>query len=435
MRSGSGNCRISGSKTSASYPAPGGTDPEDAGEHPLIPADLPLCEECRQEMLDPENRRYLYPFISCVACGPRYSIIKALPYDRDTVTMDIFPMCPACGSEYTANQNRRRHAQTISCHDCGPRLILDYHGKVLQKHAALLKSVVLLQQGNVLAIKGIGGYQFACLPSDPQAVDQLRLLKQRDKKPFAVMFPNLASIRNFCETSAGEEALLLSAARPIVLLDKKKRKDFYDGVCGESLQIGAFLPYTPLHQLLNQACGPLVMTSANRTSDPIIYKDDEMLALESPYLAGVLYNERRITTPLDDSVTRFIPETGETGGRFIWLKPDEPSPCLENPGTSQILRRSRGYVPVPVVIAQDCATPVLAMGGDMKSAFCLYHHQRAYVSQYFGDMENARVSEVYEENLARMQSLFGITPELIVRDLHPAVFHRAAGRQGTVHLA
>ena len=369
--------------------------------HPLIPADLPLCETCRQELYDPRNRRYLYPFISCVACGPRYSIIKDLPYDRDTVTMDIFPMCPACATEYTANLDRRRHAQTISCHDCGPQLILRSDGRILHRKEALDLSIRLLREGGVLALKGIGGYQLACLPSDEKAAQDLRQLKKRDKKPFAVMFPDMESLQDLCEVCDSEQTLLASAARPIVLLRKKAGKDFRPSVCGESRFIGAFLPYTPLHQLLTDACGPLVMTSANLSSNPILYRDEDMLEFASPFLSGVLYNERRITTPLDDSVARIVP-----GCRDL----------------VQIIRRSRGYVPAPVLVRQRTAKAVLAMGGDLKSSFCLYHGDRAYISQYFGDMENPLVSKAYQENIVRMESLFEIRPEAIACDLHPLYF-------------
>jgi len=413
----------------------GGLSEEPIQDHPLIPADLPLCETCRKEMYDPDNRRYLYPFISCVACGPRYSIIKEIPYDRDTVTMDIFPMCPACGAEYTENDNRRRHAQTISCHDCGPQLILQCGKETFHRHGALLKSVELLKQGKVLAIKGTGGYQLACLPTDVQAVENLRLLKKRDKKPFAVMFPDLAGLEEYCETGAAEEELLLSAARPIVLLQKKQ--EFCAGVSDESRFTGAYLPYTPLHQLLTDACGPLVMTSGNLTSNPIIYRDEEILGIESPYLAGVLYNERRITTPLDDSVVRAVPggkrtSGKQTSGKRIGAKQTSGKRANEegessgdpsgDPFRPQLVRRSRGYVPIPVVLKQNTQETILALGGDLKSSFCLYHHHRAYISQYFGDMENYLVSTAYQENVERMKTLFGMNPEIIVRDLHPQYF-------------
>jgi hydrogenase maturation protein HypF len=365
-----------------------------ADEIPLLPPDLPLCETCKRELYDPDNRRFRYPFISCVGCGPRYSIMDTLPYDRETTSMDSFAMCPACEREYTEDRNRRRHAQTISCHDCGPQLILQISDTVSYADNALEKGIELLRQGKVLAIKGIGGYQFACLPTDAHAVEQLRLLKQRDKKPFAVMFPNLQMIQSHCHVDAEEERLLTSSACPIVLLSKKTDV-FCSGVSGESRYMGAFLPYTPLHQLLTDACGALVMTSGNRSAEPIIVRDEDMLQWNSPYLAGVLYNTRRIVTPLDDSVTRVV--------------------C----GKEQVVRRSRGYVPLPISLQQSTRQAVLAMGGDLKSCFCLYQQDRAYLSQYFGDMESYSVSQAYQENLTRMEDLFGISPTIIACDLHP----------------
>jgi hydrogenase maturation protein HypF len=362
-------------------------------ETPIIPPDLPMCETCRQELYSPENRRYRYPFISCVACGPRYSIINTLPYDRENITMGDFPMCADCKKEYTGD-DRRRHAQTISCHDCGPQLILQVPSTVFHTEEALQKAIELLKNGAVLAIKGIGGYQFACSPKNAQAVENLRLLKHREKKPFAVMFSSLDSCKEYCVTTPKEKKLLLSTARPIVLLPIKKHT-FCEGVSGESRFLGAFLAYTPLHQLLTDACGPLVMTSGNLTSEPIITQDEDMLKLSSPYLGGVLYNLRRIVTPLDDSVARVVN------------------------GELQVIRRSRGYVPLPIYLQQRAETPVLAMGGDLKSCFCLSQNDRAYLSQYFGDMEHYEVSQVYQKNLTRMQQIFGITPKIIACDLHP----------------
>ncbi len=364
-------------------------------EIPLIPTDLPICKGCEKELNDPQNRRYRYPFISCVACGPRYTIINSLPYDRENTTMNDFSVCPQCGHEYIdEDDSRRRHAQTISCQDCGPQLILCTSGEVFQKDEALEKGIELLKQGKVLAVKGIGGYQFACLPTDTVAVKNLRLLKHRDRKPFAVMFPRLGVLKKYCEVSEPEENLLISSARPIVLLNKKKDK-FCPEVSGESRFIGAFLAYTPLHLLLTDACGPLVMTSGNLTSEPIITSDDDMLKLRSPYLGGVLYNIRGIVTPMDDSVARIIS------------------------GKTQLIRRSRGYAPLPVMLKDSSKQTILATGGDLKSSFCFYNNDRAYISQYFGDMENYLVALAYKENITRMTEIFGMKPDIIACDLHP----------------
>ncbi len=247
--------------------AESGEMPAALRETPLIPPDLPMCDACSRELDDPPNRRYRYPFISCASCGPRYSIIRELPYDREQTTMRDFPMCDACAAEYRAG--RRRHAQTISCHDCGPQLLYrGADGSDCEKEEALRLGVRLLKKGAVLALKGVGGYQFVCSPFLPEAVERLRLLKGREKKPFAVMFPSVESIRESCDVSLEEEKLLRSSARPIVLL-RKKAELFCEGVSGDSRFIGAFLPYTGLHQILTQECGPLIATSGNLTSEPI----------------------------------------------------------------------------------------------------------------------------------------------------------------------
>lgn len=370
---------------------------------PLLPIDLPVCRTCLQELNDPKNRRYGYSYISCVDCGPRFSIMEAIPYDRGTITMNAFPMCPACSNEYTGD-DRRRHAQTISCHECGPQLILTASGQTLHKDRALARSIEILNCGGVLAIKGIGGYQLACRPDLPAAVDSLRRFKNRDRKPFAVMFPDFDSVRNMCEVTAVEEILLLSAARPIVLLPIERSKFHGPSVrvtvfCPEvnagSRYLGAFLPYTALHHQLTDACGPLIMTSANLSDEPILYLDEDVLAMTSPYLSGVLWNTRRIVTPLDDSVTRAVS------------------------GKHQVIRRSRGFVPSPVILSEKTPHTILAMGGDLKSSFCMYQNDRAYLSQYFGDIDSYQVRKNYQESILRMENLFNLEPDILACDLHP----------------
>lgn len=370
---------------------------------PVFPPDLPMCETCEKELSDPKNRRYRYPFISCASCGPRYSILKELPYDRENTAMADFPMCDPCAEEY--GKGRRRHAQTISCHDCGPQLLLRIpDGESYEKEEAFRRAAELLKCGSVLALKGVGGYQLACLPTDPEAVRCLRLLKGREKKPFAVMFPSLESVRQVCAVSPQEEKLLTSSARPIVLLSEISRP-FCAEVSGESRCLGAFLPCTGLHQMLTEECGPLVMTSANPTSEPILYRDGDALNWCSPDLAGVLYHTREIVAPQDDSVARVA--------------------C----GSVQILRRSRGYVPLPVRMKDPAPHPVLAMGGDLKSSFCLFSGQNAYVSQYFGDLESSRAFRNYRDGMERMERIFGIDPEVIACDLHPGYLSSCCARE------
>jgi hydrogenase maturation protein HypF len=364
---------------------------------PLLPTDLPMCEKCREELSDSGNRRFGYSFISCVDCGPRYSIMESIPYDRKSITMNSFPMCPKCSEEYTGD-DRRRHAQTISCHDCGPQLILSLPSGEFYKEEALSRSIAILTAGKVLAIKGIGGYQLAGRPDLPSAVDALRNFKNRDRKPFAVMFPNLDAIKSICDVQKKEEELLLSQARPIVLLaaDRPETPAICAQVTAGSCSLGAFLPYTALHQQLMEACGPLIMTSANQSGEPIFFKDEDILRLTSPYISGVLYNTRRIVTPLDDSVSR--------------VACDRP----------QVIRRSRGYVPSAITLADETTHTILALGSDLKSSFCLYKKNRAYMSQYFGDMERYAVRKNYVENIKHMKSLFSAYPDIIACDLHPS---------------
>ncbi len=397
------------------------SEAENGADLPLIPPDLPICADCLAELGNPENRRFRYPFISCTACGPRYSILEAIPYDREHISMREYAMCPECGLEYRQPGGRRQHAQTISCRDCGPQLILsgreDFSSKGggmasgLTSDAALSEAVRILKEGGILAVKGIGGYQFACRPDREETVRRLRLLKGREKKPFAVMFPSLdgtQGIRAFCRVSRQEEALLLSPARPIVLLERSGQDAFCPSLCAESRYLGAFLPYTGLHQLLTEEAGPLVMTSANATDDPIFTKEKELAELWERFphaLDGAAWNTRRIVTPLDDSLMRI------TAGHV------------------QMLRRSRGFVPSPVYLHEREGGPVfsakkehkevLAFGGDLKSAFCLAAGERAYLSQYLGDMENFRVYQNFRRELERMKTLFGVRPQKLVCDLHP----------------
>jgi hydrogenase maturation protein HypF len=371
----------------------------------VIPPDLPLCEDCRQELYDPENRRYRNPFISCVACGPRYSMIDALPYDRCRTAMDAFEMCAACAGEYHAG-GRRDFAQTISCNDCGPYLIFRKGERAFQREEALQEAVRVFMGGGVVAVKGIGGYHFSCRAARQDAVRRLRLLKQRDKKPFAVMFKSAAQIKEYCAVSPAEEKLLASSARPIVLLPFDGA-GLADEVCAESRYLGAFLPYTPLQELLLDACGPLVMTSANVTGEPILKEDEAVLAIKSPFLDGILLNSRRIVLRLDDPVMRVA------GGR------------------AQVIRRGRGMVPMPISLPLRLKEPVFAAGGDLKAAFCFLDDSRAYLSQYLGDLEEVQSFQNYKENMAHMKNLLDVSPKVAALDMHPdyksAGFARSLG--------
>jgi len=404
-------------------------------EAAMIPADLSICPECLSELQDPENPRYMHPFISCMACGPRYTIIDRIPYDRDNTTMIDFPMCEFCHGEYTDREDRRYHAQTVSCHDCGPMLEyrlsikrstgkasaigiigLNAEEKVMKRAVEpVLQALALIHDGRIIALKGVGGYYFVCSPFHEEAVKNLRRLKIREEKPFAVMFRDMEQIREYCHVNEAEERLLLSRARPIVLLERKRpeertnRREISPEVYKTSRFIGAFLPSMGVQHMLIGWSGPLIMTSGNLSDMPIIKDDEEMFKLqdrldresdgENP-LAAVFYNKRRIRVRLDDSVARIID------------------------GQPQMIRRSKGYAPVPLYINNGLSKNdmVFAAGGQLKSSFSLSKGPFAYVSQYFGDLDTQEAEAIYEMNAERMAELFRIRPGLAVCDLHPLYF-------------
>lgn len=370
---------------------------------PWIPTDLPTCDHCLHELRDPKNRRYRHPFISCTSCGPRYSIIETIPYDRENSSMKKFPMCGQCGFEYQKKGNRRRHAQTIACPDCGPELAFSAEGfcENCVGDDAVKGAVQLLQAGGIAAVKDIGGYHLACTPFSDTVVQQLRKLKGREKKPFAVMFPDMASIEEYCEVSGEEEALLRSVPRPIVLLKKKKiGKRLAESVCGGSPDIGAMLPCNPLQTLLTDELGPLVMTSANVSGELLIFENAKMAEWLKrrqeeceQVLLGFLHHDRPIVTPLDDSVVRVV--------------------C----GRTQIIRRARGFVPEPIPIPVQ--KNIFAAGGDLKACFCYTGEGKAYLSQHFGDLEDESCRCFYQKETERMKCLFHFEPEFTVCDMHP----------------
>lgn len=374
------------------------------GESSVIPPDLPVCPACQRELSNPEDRRYENPFISCISCGPRYTIMEKLPYDREQTTMIDFKMCSQCKKEYTSPKSRRFHAQTISCNDCGPYLIYrdrKKDGKKWLEEEAFDQAVAVLLEGGILAVKGIGGYHFVCSPFREDTVNRLRILKGREEKPFAVMFPSVAEIKKYCHVSKEERSLLESRPRPIVLL--RREGDYMAPSTNKgSMYCGAFLPYTPLQIMLTGKLGPLIMTSANISGQPIIREDEPMLSLSSKELGGVLYNQRRILRSVDDSVAKIVD------------------------GKPQLIRRSRGYVPYPVFFStkdseenKDNEPSVFAAGGDLKATFCFYENGSAVLSQYFGDLEESKVMEEYERAFRDMKELFRFQPELVVCDLHP----------------
>ncbi len=395
----------------------------------MIPADLSICPECLAELQNEKNPRYMHPFISCMVCGPRYTIIDKIPYDRENTSMIEFSMCAFCNGEYTDRKERRYHAQTLSCHDCGPMLEYKLSEKKEDRQEAISVGVIgvnadkriieravnpvllaasFIDNGKIIALKGVGGYNFVCSPFQQEVVKALRRLKIREEKPFAVMFRDMDQIKEYCQVNEEEERLLISSAKPIVLLERKKSKICL-GVYKTSRYIGAFLPSMGLQYMLINRCGPLIMTSANFSDIPIIKDDEEMFELQQKLecepngeklLSAVFYNKRKIRIRLDDSVVRIID------------------------GQPQMIRRSKGYAPVPLYINNklDKKDMILATGGQLKSSFSLSKGSFAYISQYFGDLDSREAARIYEENVARMAELFRIKPDLIVCDLHPLYF-------------
>ena len=388
----------------------------------FLPVDLPTCDRCVAEMHDENNRRYRYPFISCTSCGPRFSIQKSVPYDRETITMDVFEMCEACGNEYMEKGNIRRHAQTIACKNCGPKLryvtvsgekkndniqLQDFL-QITDEQQAISKAVEALKKEKIGAIKDIGGYHFAFSPFSSRAAKALRRFKNRDKKPFAVMFLNIDEVREYCEVSEKEAAILTSPARPIVLL--KKKKDFVPEICGESDRIGALLPCNPLQILLLEETGPLVMTSGNRGGEPIIISEEEMQQYLGHGIDFMLTHDREILTPLDDSIYQ-VAETGHV----------------------QMIRRARGLAPEPITLKRNLKKDTFVAGGDLKAVFGLGRDELVYLSQYFGDLEDVRCMESRQRGRARMEELLEIHPEITVGDLHPAYISAQDTKQKIQH--
>jgi len=358
------------------------------------PQDISICEDCEKELFDNENPRYLHPFISCTLCGPRYSIIEKLPYDRIATSMKGFPLCSFCEGEYSRADNRRQHAQTIACNNCGP--VLSYHSRVLE-NGTLTKVIEELKNGGIVAIKGIGGYHLACSPFNDTAVANLRKLKKRYKKPFAVMFKNISAIKQLCEISDIEETQLLTHKKPIVPVKIKREIDISRFVTGDACSLGVFLPYTPLHHLILNETVALVMTSANTSDLPLIYKDKAMLEFfnQEKLINGVLSHNREIVRRVDDSVVS----------------------CFDN--NVQIIRRARGYVPLPVEILNKSERAILACGGQQKNTFCIARGQFAYPSTHIGDLDDENTYNFYIKTIDDMKNLIKITPEFVCCDLHP----------------
>ena len=371
------------------------------GSHPTVRVapDLPLCDDCLRELFDPTDRRFQYPFITCTNCGPRYSIVQDLPYDRPNTTMESWPMCDSCKAEYADPANRRFHAQPLACPDCGPEYVLmSGNARDMRGYAAIERAAALLREGRILAVKGIGGYHLACDAANTEAVSALRERKVRKEKPFAVMVADLATARELVELSDADQSLMMSNARPIVLARARNPAAAAPGVAPENKELGVMLPYAPLHYLLFAAGAPdpLVLTSANASSEPIAYVDDDAQDRLSDLADAFLIGERAIARRVDDSVVRTSP-FGPT-----------------------IIRRSRGYAPGAVAtIPSD--RPILAVGADLKNSIALVVGGQAFVSQYIGDLEHYPAFTAFRETIDDLLRMYEIDASslLVAHDAHP----------------
>ncbi len=370
-------------------------------EFSLISPDISTCPECLRELFDPDDRRYLYPFINCTNCGPRYSIIKGVPYDRPLTTMAGFSMCQRCDAEYHDPADRRFHAQPTACPQCGPRVEFS---DGITGDEAVISTIKSLMSGNVVAIKGLGGYQLACDAHNEEAVNKLRDRKRKSRKPFALMARDVDTIKKYCNVSPAEESLLTGRAAPIVLL--QKRYDTADvlpeGVAPGNRYIGFMLPYTPMHHLFfrhpavasNALPEVLVMTSGNLSEEPIVIDNKEAVEKLSSLADASLTHDRDIYMRVDDSVTRVVS------------------------GIPRLIRRARGFAPEPIELA-TAVPDILACGGELKNTLCITKNNYAILSQHIGDLTNYEAMGFFEETLKNLKRTFKAEPHIIAHDMHP----------------
>ncbi|MFN8380583.1 MAG: carbamoyltransferase HypF [Anaerolineales bacterium] len=388
----------------------------DGAFQPISP-DVSICPDCLRELFDPSNRRYHYPFINCTNCGPRFTIIKDIPYDRPKTTMASFPLCPDCEREYTDPTNRRFHAQPVACAVCGPKVWLetkDERGKKVGDEA-IHEVRDLLTKGNIVAIKGLGGFHLACDATNEKAVTELRKRKLRVDKPFALMMPDIKTIEQHCFVSDAERELLQSTARPIVLLKKRPESTIVEEVSPKQDWLGVMLPYTPLHYLLFTDHYPLftalVLTSGNLSEEPIATDNDEARKRLSKLADAFLMHDRDIHIRCDDSVVRVFTHHSD-------LDTADEHRLLDHQKTIYPLRRSRGYSPFPVKLPFD-VPQLLAAGSELKNTFCITNGNYAFLSHHIGDMENYETLRSFEQGVEHFERLFRVKPEAIAYDMHP----------------
>ena len=377
-----------------------------------IPADAATCPDCLRELLNPTDRRYRYPFLNCTNCGPRFTITRRIPYDRPQTSMARFKMCAACQAEYDDPANRRFHAQPNACRDCGPRVwLVGADGAEIAADDAVAATIDRLAAGQIVAIKGIGGFHLGVDAANEAAVMRLRERKRRYGKPLAVMVKDVEAARAVCVLTAGDEALLMTSARPIVLARKRDGGGIAEAVAPGIPWLGVFLPYAPLQHLLfaDERIRALVMTSANLSEEPIAIDNDEARARLAGIADAFLMHDREILQRCDDSVAAVVDEA------------------------PQLMRRARGFVPLGVELPSGLglnAPPLLAVGGHMKNVFALARGRHVYQSQHLGDLENLTGLEFFRESLDHLMRTFEIEPETVAHDLHPGYLSTKWAKSG-----
>ena len=365
----------------------------------FVSPDIAICEECKEEMYDPKDRRYLHPFINCTCCGPRLTILDALPYDRERTSMKEFPMCPDCAEEYEDETTRRYDAQPVCCNKCGPEVYLI--GRSERGRDAITYTRRMISEGKIVAIKGIGGFHLCCDATNEEAVQRLRTLKRRSAKPFAVMAKDESVVKRECVVTPKQEMILTGHQKPILLLDKENGGRLAPSIAPGNPKVGVMLPYAPVQLLIFQYDDGikmpdiLVMTSGNTSGAPICREDTEAVAELSHLCDAMLSHNRKIRIRADDTVMDFYK--------------NEP----------YMIRRSRGYAPLPFMMSTDWKGKVLAVGGELKNTFCIGVDSRFYPSPYVGDLEDLRTVKALQETIQRFQTLLEVHPQVVVCDLHP----------------
>ncbi len=370
----------------------------------LVSPDSATCADCLAELFDPSDRRHRYPFVNCTNCGPRFTIVRGVPYDRPLTTMAAFEMCARCRAEYEDPLDRRFHAQPNACPDCGPAArLVDADGRAAgHGEDGVAAAARALLDGAIVAVKGVGGFHLACRADDERSVAALRHRKHREEKPFALMVAGLGAARGLVELGSTEDSLLGDPARPIVLARRREGARIAAAVAPRSPELGVMLPYSPLHHLLLADAGvPLVMTSANVSDEPIAYRDEDALERLAMIADLFLIHDRPIQTRTDDSVVRAV-ATARGGQRRALM-----------------LRRSRGHVPGALKLPVACELPVLACGAELKSTFCLARGDRAWVGHHIGDLKNLETLTSFREGVEHFERLFAVNPVVVAHDLHP----------------